>query len=510
MPAGWIEALDLSRAVTNLHSELLGDWYRDPWGWPELDWLASHGRHIVEQRLKATEGWAVSKIDVPKENFSCRPAVVINPVDRVCYQALVDRLSNHAIGDLSLSTYGWRLPPGESSPGHYATNANQWKNYRHHLKHLAYEDAALKTDIVSFFASVPIADLIDVLRTKAPGGAVLNRLVTYLEGWDRVDERSGLPQRSWASSVLANMYLEALDEVLDANAQRVMLNAVNGPSGSWLRWMDDMWLFGSDAGQLRRAQTQVEAALRSLGLNMNSGKTRLLEGDDVTVEALRVEHSAVDSALDDLLGPNLQPLSEMIDEILEQKECASRTSIKFATLRMRQHGYFSRVDDVVEEAHRLPHGADAVARLVRDAERATSVLDWYLDYVGGSWASFEWSIAQYGTIFPTDDRADPRLVDLLEQLLNALPTLPLFALCCQRLAVWKPDAVRSAVRELARRTADPLHRRVLALSSLAAGETRPRVRSLLSEHPENQATLAMLEDNGFAPLRLKPDFSGEA
>jgi hypothetical protein len=63
---------------------------------------------------------------------------------------------------------------------------------------------------------------------------------------------------------------------------------------------------------------------------------------------------------------------------------------------------------------------------------------------------------------------------------------------------------------LARDAADPLHRRVLALSALAAGETRPRVRSLLGEHPENQATLAMLEDTGFAPLRIQADFSGEA
>lgn len=508
MPAGWIESLDLSRAVQNLHTELRGDWYRDPWGWPEFEWLAGSGRDLVARRLLATDGWAVAKIDVPKENFSRRPAVVINPVDRVCYQALVDRLSKNVIGDLAPSTYGWRLPSKNASSGHYATNGNQWRDYRHHLTDLAYENAALKTDIVSFFASIPITDLIDVLHATAPGGAVQNRLITYLEGWDRVDERSGLPQRSWASSILANMYLQSLDEVLDANAQTVTLWPEDRERRSWLRWMDDIWVFGPDAGLLRRAQIQVENALRSLGLHMNTGKTRLLEGDDVAVEALRVEHSAVDGALNGD-SPDLQPLAEMIEEILRQKECASRTSIRFATGRMRKHGYYSRVDDIVEEAHRLPHGADAVARLLRDAGRAASVLDWYLEYVDGSWASFEWSIAQYGTIFPSEDRPDSRLIDLLERLLNSLPTLPLFALCCQRLAVWKPDAIKAAVRELTRHTANPLHRRVLALSALAAGETRPRVRSMLNEHPENEATLAMLEATGFAPPRLQADFSGE-
>ena len=109
---------------------------------------------------------------------------------------------------------------------------------------------------------------------------------------------SGLPQRSWASSVLANMYLMALDEVLDAHAESVTLWPAEGERRSWVRWMDDIWLFGSDAGRLRQAQLQIESSLRSLQLHMNTGKTQLLEGDDVAVEALRVEHSAVDGALE--------------------------------------------------------------------------------------------------------------------------------------------------------------------------------------------------------------------
>jgi hypothetical protein len=48
----WIGVLDPPRAIGNLRTEMAGDWYRDPWGWPEydclldghLDWLLSRAR----------------------------------------------------------------------------------------------------------------------------------------------------------------------------------------------------------------------------------------------------------------------------------------------------------------------------------------------------------------------------------------------------------------------------------------------------------------------------------
>ena len=58
-----------------------------------------------------------------------------------------------------------------------------------------------------------------------------------------------------------------------------------------------MWLFGRDPGRLRRAQLEIQDALRELGLNMNSGKTRLLGGEDVPLAIQQREHSAVDDGL---------------------------------------------------------------------------------------------------------------------------------------------------------------------------------------------------------------------
>jgi hypothetical protein len=37
----WIRALAPSRSLKNVRIDITGDWFRDPWGWPEYDYLIS-------------------------------------------------------------------------------------------------------------------------------------------------------------------------------------------------------------------------------------------------------------------------------------------------------------------------------------------------------------------------------------------------------------------------------------------------------------------------------------
>lgn len=175
MAIDWIEALKPSRAVGNLRVETKGDWYRDPWGWPEFgflldhpDWLEAHARS--HQRTRR-----VVKLDVPKENFGMRPAVVIDPLDRVLYQGLVDAASKKLIGDLERWVHGWRLKRASVEPGVYSPNDQEWTLYRDHLASAAlWCDFGLKSDIVSCFASIPIDRLCEEVERKAGRGEVTN------------------------------------------------------------------------------------------------------------------------------------------------------------------------------------------------------------------------------------------------------------------------------------------------------------------------------------------------
>jgi hypothetical protein len=83
----------------------------------------------------------------------------MDPIDRLCYQALVYAFSLRLIGDLPAAVHGGRLRPKRPAVGRYAPQSAEWERYRNNLKGLAnFHAAALKTDIVSFFASVQWGD----------------------------------------------------------------------------------------------------------------------------------------------------------------------------------------------------------------------------------------------------------------------------------------------------------------------------------------------------------------
>lgn len=289
---------------------------------------------------------------VPKDNFGTRPAVVIPPLDRLAYQALVDLTSRSLIGDLAWWAYGWRLPRKDPEPGNYSPNGTEWKLYRNWLSRLAGTYGyGLLTDVVSFFASVPI-ERISEDALSVGGGRIGRRLSDMLVGWSAVPGRSGLPQRSTASAVLANRYLRPLDDTLAAVSRRAAPGAKGATS---VRWMDDIWIFASDRGQLRRGQVEVESALRDLGLNMGTGKTMVLEGVELVEAARSIEHSAVDVALE-AVPPDAEPLDALINRLTSTPESASRTSVHFAATRIRSKHLWSHVDSLLEVADRIPHG----------------------------------------------------------------------------------------------------------------------------------------------------------
>lgn len=505
----WIDSLDFGRALANCHADFLGDWYRDPWGWVEVDWILEEGKleELVKPRLKAEGVSRVSRLDVAKENFGVRPAVVMDPIDRLCYQSLVDRLSPRLSKTLRPWVCGWRLPTKAAKSGHYARQDKEWERYRLQLRTLAgWSKAALRTDIVSCFASIAIDTLAeDVLDTGS--SAVSKRLVEMLRGFDAVHGRSGLAQRSAASALLANFYLTPLDDLLETYAPTKGLIRLLSPTRV-LRWMDDIWVFGSSPGEMRKIQVELSEAMRAIGLNMNISKTDVLEGDAVYTEAMKIEHSGVDSALGDTPMDKI-PLEALVEALLEKPEQADRTSVRFATKRMRDHKLYDQVPAFVERAPRMPQSADHVARLFRDSGVTSDLEDWYVEFCRTDWATIDWSVAQMGTMFPSKSTpSGDGLKDFFAEQLVESPSLAMTSLAAERLTSWDHDLARQAIRDATDRADNPQIRRALALASVSVGEKRATVRKLLGEFEENAVTLQLLEETSFKKPRVEPDFSG--
>lgn len=503
----WNKSLDLDLALTNLRQDFIGDWYRDPWGWPEIDQVESEGLAPLVERATSTGVRRVANIDVPKENFGVRPAVLLEPLDRLLYQALTDRLSKQLIGKLPDWVHGWRLRRKNPAPGVMARNDFEWERQLNELSNcVGLLPYGFKTDIVSCFASMPSALVGEEVERRAGSGPIPTRLIDMLHGWDASPGRRGLPQRSMASAVFANMYLSVVDEVIDDyNSSVGTKGALSLLKNVSTRWMDDIWVFGRDEGRLRRLQIDLQQAAREAHLELNSAKTALLEGSDLAQEALKVNHSAIDDALLDS-KPNLQPLEELLDKIINDPEGSDRTSIHFAMVRMRDQKLESRLPKLVDAAHRMPHGSDHLARAFQTFGLWKDLGEWYVELLNSDWGALDWSIAQLGTMFPSKKHPGDEVVDGLLDALGRRPQLPLQAVALQRLVKWAPDELRDLVRDRADQWDHPLERRLLGLTSVALEEPRPRTRALLGAYEENDLTLRAVAARRFRPLPVVGDF----
>ncbi len=500
----WLRAVDLARALANYHYDLIGDWYRDPWGWQEIDWLVANRPDLVAARLDATGVRPALQIDVPKVDFATRPGLIFDPLDRLCYQAMIDTLSSRLIGDLPKWAYGVRLKRRAPSPGVYAI-AKEFDRYRRRLQRLARQEPyALKTDIVSFFSSIPTQNLCEAITQRARND-LTRRLSDMIVRWAQIPGRPGLQQRSLASSVLANMYVQPIDDLLAAEGATDYTEKTG--YGRAVRWTDDIWLFGTHPAQLRRAQVRIEARIRDLGLSMGAAKTQLLHGSRLQEEVFQLELGYIDFSLQSST-PDPRPLEDLVRKLIAAPEAADRTAIRFACVRVRSHRRLDLADQIADAAHRMPQGATDIARMLRELGLWRGRVAWYLDYCASPWAAIEWAPAQLSTMFPADASAPTELTDFFSTQIPLRHSLPFLALAAQRLASWRPAAARDVIRDAVRRATHPLERRVLALAALHANDERAFVRRLLSEFEENQPTLFALEDSGYRALDVVPDYTG--
>jgi hypothetical protein len=499
----------LTRAIRNLRQEATGDWYRDPWGWPEYDFLISSRGDSVRARLRSPlRPRQTAAIDVPKENFGIRPATVLDISDRVIYQMLVDALSLKLIGDLSQSSFGWRLGFKRPIFGRYAVQSRQWQGYRGAISSMAgLYDFGLKTDVSSFFAGIQPAVAADKITEICQRSSLTDDLIALLLGWDLGVARSGIPQRSSASSVLANMILAPADAHLaELSVSPRRRHILFGRPLEFARWMDDIWIFSDDPARLRSAQVDLQEIVGRIGLVLNSGKTKLLEGDDLAEAVRKIQHSAIDEALDGD-NPDAQPLEELIEDTLDQAENADRSTIRYISHRMRKHRIDYRIDELLQHAGRFAHGADYLSLLFRARVRSSDVQDWLETYQASSWNLFEWSMAQFGYALPSRRRPRASIRALYSGFISS-PTssLPLLAVSAQRLASWDAEAALDVIHQRARDESSPHALRVLTLAAAQAGAPKAVLRRWLGNFDETEVTLRMLEDRSYEPPTVDRTF----
>jgi CRISPR-associated protein Cas1 len=220
--------------------------------------LGEIARDLAAGRLRPSP---LSGFLQPKDDGGVRPLAVPTVRDRVAQRAVAQVLAPALDTLLEDSSYAYRK--GFSRAG--AARAVE----------RAYADGyrfVLDADIEAFFDNVPWKRLFEKLGALFP---LDPPLLDLLAGWvrapvvfdgrtiDRTRFRRGLPQGAAISPLLANLYLDELDEELTREGFRLV------------RYADDFVVLARDVVEARRAREVAQEALAGLGLTLNPDDTAL-------------------------------------------------------------------------------------------------------------------------------------------------------------------------------------------------------------------------------------------
>ncbi len=496
--------LNIAKAAENVRGDVEGDWYQDPWGWPEIEWLGTKHSQRVLDRLKSEEcSWSVP-IDVPKREQGVRPGMVINPLDRIAYQCLADELSIEAAGNLPDWVHGWRLARSRSGKGVYESTKSEWKIFSKRIVSLCNDFRfTAHIDIQSFFADVDISILLSHLGRRYRNAAVLDRLETFLESWHRCPNRTGIPQRALASCVLSHVVLQSVDVYLDRLSN-------GGRSKTFLasRWMDDIWLHSNNESSLSACVTEIEGILAQLRLSLNSEKTEVFESKD----AGRIVQ------LVDTYGTYDDSESVSLSELLERTEGAPRFQIGLEVSKMLLHSDFSSLDHIsIKNFSQISYLGDKLARPFRVSGNWKRFAGAYLDFTRRHQASENLSIASWGEMFPNDPTiAEKSVHDCFSNLIVNKSQRLLAPLAAQRLVAWHSkfglgNLAGLDVLNQVRDQGDMFKLRALSFASLMASPSSSRRADIYSviNQTDDELTVAFLKDHQFSPPELSARFRSE-
>ena len=187
-----------------------------------------------------------------------RPLGIPTVKDRVVQTAL--RLVLEPIFEREFHPHSYGFRPGRGC-----------KDALRHVQRLLEEGATwvVDADIKSYFDTIPHQSLMTELGTHVADGRVLKLLETYLtqgvlEGLEQWTPEAGTPQGAVISPLLANVYLHPVDEAMTAAGYEMV------------RYADDLVILCRTEADAQRALAALEAQVRSRGLQLHPGKTRIV------------------------------------------------------------------------------------------------------------------------------------------------------------------------------------------------------------------------------------------
>ncbi len=194
-------------------------------------------------------------IEVPKTSGGRRPLAIPTVLDRVAQTAATLVLTPVLEPEFEDSSYGYRVGRGVET-------AVRRVDVLRREGYVWTVDA----DIERYFESVPHKKLLEQLARYVADERVVDLVERWLEAYS--DTGLGLPQGGPISPLLANLYLDSVDEEIEKHGARLV------------RYADDFVILCKSREIAQGALERVGALLKERGLKLNPEKTRLVGYDE--------------------------------------------------------------------------------------------------------------------------------------------------------------------------------------------------------------------------------------
>jgi CRISP-associated protein Cas1 len=202
------------------------------------------------------------RVDIPKRKGGTRRLMIPTVRDRIAHTAIAEALKPILEPLFEDSSFAYR--PGRSVKQAVA-KIEHWRNSGYHH--------VIEADIVRYFDNIRhdllSIKLAEAVARHAGSGPVLSFIADALDhqGIALGTEGCGLVQGSPLSPILANLYLDALDEAMDGRGVRIV------------RFADDFVVLCKSQKKAETALDEVTQVLAEHGLSLHQSGTRIVSFD---------------------------------------------------------------------------------------------------------------------------------------------------------------------------------------------------------------------------------------
>ncbi|WP_137887252.1 RNA-directed DNA polymerase [Pseudomonas sp. 2FE] len=341
--------IETDTVLQHLNQDMRDDWFVDVIQHRDLfenkKYLHENLQNLILDGNGKYLGAKRTVYNIPKKGIGLRYSLETDFYDRFIYQAICSFLIPFYDPLLSHRVLGHRFNKNRASERYiFKSRIDLWSTFEGVTRTaLQNNQALLVTDIINYFENISIETIksafeINIAKINASGPQKLlirnaiHTLCELLSRWG-YNEKHGLPQNRDASSFIANVVLNAVDHKMAELGY------------DYYRYVDDIRIICETPRTAKKALTELINQLRTVGMNINSGKTKILSNESSAEEVNENFPTSDDRSLTidsmwrsrsrRVIARSAKYIHQLLRECIDQKQSQSR-QFRFAINRLIQ------------------------------------------------------------------------------------------------------------------------------------------------------------------------------